>query len=261
MRLFGTALALLLALLAVPEVSHAGSDTLVACSLHGQLVLQLRADCLLAGGQPADGRGHDADVGGAALSVENDAGVALRSVFACRTTEALVSVTSIPPEHRSMLAQSLVQTGDCTRIDRTTGFAVVERGAGALRVRVPTAGLLWVSERVEVPNVDRLRLAGYPLKPDSEAGGAPPGSTEDEQRKNQAEPSKKETRNDDGHMRTCNCGNKVRIRAQRDCREACGVAFRGVVHDDCDDEGCYWHGELMSPKDMVDQRTREPGMQ
>ena len=161
---------------------------------------------------------------------------------------------------------------------RGGGFALQRSGdclqAGGHPKDAPGRGSYLV-----IPNLNRPRASAPPIATRGDTNGAPePGLTAAERQAVERELAQMPTvagsvgwngfpRSRSGGqagdqrgatgMRSCLCGNGMRVWSQRDCTDACGVQTGSVVHNDCDNRGCYWKGEQMSPAAAAENWRRE----
>jgi len=157
----------------LPAAESDTPDTPVACDLQNRVVLVRSADCHRMRGTPRARQHAVSDTDSTWATFSEATGIILTPVLACRLTGPLQELASTNPENVPALAQVAVIRGNCTRLARSTSFAVVLRVGGFLQIRTPGLGRLWVSENFRIPNLSQIPLARARLTPDS----SPPQAT------------------------------------------------------------------------------------
>jgi len=141
-------------------------------------------------------------------AIEDDRGITLVPVLACRTREALTRVTSSAPENRAVFVRLSVKQGECTRLPLHTPFIPIDRTSGVLHVRTMDLGRLWVSQATRVLGLAEMPLAGR-LVPESSEPVSTSGLTADEQEAVDALLAEKETV--PGFMRGVRIGGRSHV--------------------------------------------------
>jgi hypothetical protein len=195
-------------------------------------------------------------------AIEDDRGITLVPVLACRTRKALAGITSSAPENRAVLVRLFVKQGECTRLPQYTPIIAIARTSEDLQVRTTDLGRLWVSQTTRISGLAEMALAGR-LAPESSKPVPTSGLTADEREAVDAQLDEKETvpgfvrrvrvgdgaggsRSDSGdtRRRSCRCTNGKTITAFRPCDEACDVQA-SIGSNEVDKKGCHYKGELM----------------
>jgi hypothetical protein len=163
--------------------SWAGSyDEPIACSVGGRIVLQLRGDCLKAGGQPIKRKKREAATVKRHLTVTDKFGITHEPTFACRSQGPFWMLATNSQENRAHLAQAYLTQGKCTRLALNTEFNVLSRESGLAHIRVESKGNLWVAEGLRVPEIQSPRLSEYRLQPEADLKDETPGLTPEERK-------------------------------------------------------------------------------
>jgi len=207
-------------------------------------------------------------------AIEDDRGITLVPVLACRTRNALARVSSSGPENWGVFVRLFVEQGECTRLPQYTSIILIDRTLEALHVRTAGLGRLWVSQTTRVPGLAEMALGGR-LKEESSEPAPASGLTDDEQKAVDAQLAEKETvsefagrarigrrtggsRGDssDTKRRSCRCTNGKTITAFRPCDEACDVQA-SIGSNEVDKKGCHFHGELMDCRESGRRKAEE----
>ncbi len=196
-------------------------------------------------------------------TIEDDRGISLIPVLACRTQSALRRITASNPENRRVFVGLSFKQGECTRLSAYTAFILSERKAKALRIRTTDRGRLWVSQITRVTGIAEIALAGQ-LAPELSEALPTSDLTQDEQENVDARLAESETsrrydrsarvgprvggrrwKKGNSGMKSCRCLNGRYIKTQRSCNAACGVHESIGETGPSDDGKCYFRGEEM----------------
>lgn len=197
-------------------------------------------------------------------TLEDDRGISLIPVLACRSRSALARITSSAPENRTVFARLSFNQGECTRLSAFTAFVVVDDDtSSSLRIRTKDLGRLWVSQVTRVADIADVALAGQFA---AEMGEPAPASglTQDEQENVDAQLAERETsrrydrsarvgprvggrrwKSGNSGMKSCRCLNGRSVKTQRSCDDACGVHTSIGKTGLSEDGTCHFRGQEM----------------